>query len=304
MISEIINANISKTEKIKMLLELGKTRKEVAELLNVGYGFVQNVYAKLYPNRISTRERTNLIFKEKFGVEIEAYGIPINTLRVALTEAGINCESERYNHTTRGYWKIVSDGSLVGQNAFEVVSPILKGEEGLLELEKVCEVLKAKRARINKTCGLHIHFNARDWELNQWKNLLINYSLVEEHMDKLMPESRKANNNNYCKGFQNINNLRSRIENCTDLQGIDQIFNSRYYKINVQSFWRHGSVEFRHHSGTIEFRKIKNWIKILAILSKKSKNFTFSNGSLLEFQRLFPSDLIDYMIERENELAA
>ena len=45
-------------------------------------------------------------FNRKFGIEIEAYGVPMGRVAEALTAAGINCYSESYNHTSRGHWKV------------------------------------------------------------------------------------------------------------------------------------------------------------------------------------------------------
>ncbi len=47
-IQNILDRMTTKTNKIKMLLELGMTRKQVAEAMGIGYGFVQNVYASVY----------------------------------------------------------------------------------------------------------------------------------------------------------------------------------------------------------------------------------------------------------------
>ena len=47
-IQRILEQATTKTNKIKMLLQLGMTRKQVAEAMGVGYGFVQNVYASVY----------------------------------------------------------------------------------------------------------------------------------------------------------------------------------------------------------------------------------------------------------------
>lgn len=177
--TEILNSQRTKTDKIRLLLELGLTRKEVANILNIGYGFVQNVFAKTYPDRIQSRrvvigDSMSFIFNRNFGVEIEAYGISRATLAKELRREGINVAVEGYNHDTREHWKLVTDGSLRGENTFELVSPILKGEEGLEELKKVCKVLKAKGAKVNKTCGLHIHFDATDYNLDNWKNIYQN----------------------------------------------------------------------------------------------------------------------------------
>ena len=79
--NEILQQQATKTAKIQMLLALGMSRKEVATLLGIGYGFVQNVYAKAYPERIRSRviEQVltgfNFEFTRSFGVELEMFGI-------------------------------------------------------------------------------------------------------------------------------------------------------------------------------------------------------------------------------------
>ena len=158
----ILNQPGTKTEKIQKLLALGLSRKEVATLMGVGYGFVQNVFAATYPDRVRSRRvidaviaEFNFRFTRTFGVELELFGIERSRLVAGLREAGIEVQDEYYNHTTRAYWKIVGDGSVRGDHALELVSPVLKGDEGMAELKKVCEVLKALNGRINATCGTH-----------------------------------------------------------------------------------------------------------------------------------------------------
>jgi len=57
-IQNILEQTGTKTSKIKMLLQLGMTRKQVAEAMGVGYGFVQNVYApeKIPLGRVFVRQ--------------------------------------------------------------------------------------------------------------------------------------------------------------------------------------------------------------------------------------------------------
>jgi hypothetical protein len=151
--AQILNSNETKTRKMQMLFELGFTRRQVADFLGVGYGFAQNVFASTYPDRIRRRNPLggssvfNFTFNRDFGIEIEAFGVNPATLERKLNEAGIETRYEGYNHTTRTYWKIVTDSSLNGHDTFELVSPILNGENGLEQLEKVCRVLKANNVK-------------------------------------------------------------------------------------------------------------------------------------------------------------
>ena len=56
---------------------------------------------------------------------------------------------EGYNHTTRPYWKIVTDAS-VSHEGLEIVSPVLKGQDGLNQLEKVLKALNQVELRLTK----------------------------------------------------------------------------------------------------------------------------------------------------------
>jgi hypothetical protein len=44
--------------------------------------------------------------------------------------------------------------------------------------------------------------------------------------------------------------------------------------LNSHSYWRHGTIEFRLHSGTLDADKIINWLIITQKMILKAKNFT------------------------------
>ncbi|MGM9509524.1 amidoligase family protein [Larkinella sp. GY13] len=308
---EILNNNsLTKTEKIRQLLALGLTRREVADLTGGNYGFVQNVFARYWPERVQSRiqraaERATAFtfpaFDRRFGVEIEAYNVDRHVLANALSAAGISVEVEGYNHTTRRHWKIVTDASLNGQQAFELVSPILEGQAGLDEVKTVCRVLKQKNAYINRSCGLHVHFDASGMGLEQLKNMIVNYANYERVIDRFMPQSRR--DNYYCKS---VRTLASRVEIARTINGLVSLQGDRYEKVNLQSYSRHRTVEFRQHSGTIEFSKISNWILFLHNLVEMSKTQridqqTANEASLQAFQQ---PEIVTYIHNRISELAA
>ena len=131
----------TKTSKIRKLLLLGLTHREIANLVTRGNrGFVWNVYKRMRDEGLivsagtptaTTTPELDYSFRRKFGVEIEAYNCTCQRLVRELTEAGIEVASERYNHDLRPHWKLVTDSSLNGNDTFELVSPILEGEDGL-----------------------------------------------------------------------------------------------------------------------------------------------------------------------------
>jgi hypothetical protein len=305
--TDIINSSLNKTEKIKKLLDLGLTRKEIAQLLNIGYGFVQNVYAKHIGVSRNNQRAGQLL--GKYGIEIEAFfhnGTSKRDLANALQQAGVNCTTEGYNHITRQHWKIVTDNSIKSNRyrnieAFEIVSPVLQGEAGLNELQKVCEVLARLGAELNRSTGLHIHLDAEGFDLQTWKNLFWNYAQYEIAIDAFMPRSRRVNNNAYC---QSVNNgqLLAKIESKTTIQDLANCVGTRYYKINAQAYLRHKSVEFRHHSGTIEFAKIKNWLYFLHHLVRFSQTQRTQNSNLTAMAEFAPAEIITFYQQRTEEL--
>lgn len=200
-----------------------------------------------------------------YGIEIECLLPPGTTyaqVAAAITAAGVDCREERYNHDTRAHWKVISDGSLSGfpRIGAEVVAPPLSGEAGLEELRIVLDTLKTLNASVNKSCGLHIHIDARNQSPEFFGRLAALYARHERIIDAFLPASRRANSNQYCWSIasapiERLLGARGATATAQLLHGA-----SRYVKLNFTSFWRHGTVEFRHHSGTIEFDKARNWL--------------------------------------------
>lgn len=303
-IQEILNQQTTKTHKIQQLIQLGLTRKRIAELVTRGnYGFVQNVYAKMRAqgllNHLSTLI-TVAAFTRRFGVEFEAYNVEEEVLCQAMNRAGINCRHEGYNHNDHTtHWKIVYDGSLSGNNTFELVSPILQGEAGIRELEKVCRVLNECNAKVNKTCGTHVHMDAQGMEMQTWKNIYKNYARLENVIDSFMPRSRR--NNTYCQSLKRISDLEMKIDQARNLGDIETIFGSRYYKINPKSYARHNTCEFRQHSGTVEFIKISTWVRFLNNLIDFSKNNLVTNATLDGLRAFNDEAIVNYFKERTHK---
>ena len=209
-----------------------------------------------------------------FGVEIECL-IPANTLAGAsmrdtgiglaqvLSDAGTPCYFAGYTHAQTGSWKVVTDGSISGPAGYvglEIVSPPLS-DAGLAQVEQVCQTLIAQGARVNKSCGLHVHIGARTLSLNAMKNLAWLYHDYEESIDGLLPPSRRANNAYYARSVKATLN-KEVLDAARDVQGIIRAINygQRFCKLNFAAYLRHGTVEFRQHSGTVDPNKVTKWI--------------------------------------------
>lgn len=227
-----------------------------------------------------------------FGVEIEFIG---NRYAVAqeIKATGLRCEIEGYNHCTRSHWKIVSDSSVhatgrqsgsgrQGRSGWELVSPILKGQDGLEQIKKVCQAMKQAGATVNVTCGLHVHHDARDFNVNTFKNIVKIYARFETTIDTLVAPSRRGNENTYCQTLQRVN--MDRLLKQTSIDGIRYTYGSRYLKLNLDAYITHGTVEFRQHQGTIDAEKIINWIKLTQAIVERAVARGVGKGTTTDWE--------------------
>ncbi|WP_165768280.1 amidoligase family protein [Hymenobacter amundsenii] len=309
----------TKTWKMQQLFALGLSRREVATLMSVGYGFAQNVYAAW----VATRATRALVtpaaapalaafqparFTRTFGVEIEAYGVPRATLLAELRAQGLEAEAEGYNHAARPHWKIVSDGSVSGADAFELVSPVLQGCDGLDDLARACRALRNCGARVNRSCGLHVHFGARDLSIEHLRQVFRNYLVLEPTIDRLMPASRRGSNNTYCQSLRRGRALATAeraILAATTTQELSTAANAgnRYHKVNMQSFFRHGTVEFRQHSASTDFEKISFWVKLLNnLIDYSAQRLVTPSLPVAEFTTFNQRDIATYYTRRQAAL--
>jgi hypothetical protein len=212
----------------------------------------------------------------KFGIEIEAYGVAMGDVATALRAAGIAAQVETYNHNVSTGWKLVTDGSLAGlDRAFELVSPVLEGAEGVAQVAKVGEVLKALGAKVNKQCGLHVHVDARTLNVKQVGNVVKMFAKYEANFDALMPASRR--DNRFCKSVLvrgNIDSTFDAVDRATTIDTLRREVNQydRYRKLNLESLVRHGTIEFRQHAGTVEGEKMVEWVKLVTAFVTDAAN--------------------------------
>ena len=188
----------------------------------------------------------------KFGVELELVEITREQAVRALTGVGIAVREEGYNHETRRHWKIVSDSSVRG--GFEVVSPVLQGEAGLDEVRKATTALDDMGATANRSCGYHVHLDAEGLTASDIRAIVTRYADHESEIDAFMPPSRRGNSNTYCSSVVQL--ARSeRFQNAGTIRDLVNAQGGRYFKVNLQSYYVHKTIEFRQHSGTINAAK-------------------------------------------------
>ena len=172
----------------------------------------------------------------RFGVELETAECPGHTKLNGKTSYG-----SKY------------DGSISGM---EFVSPILQGDQGLWATRGLCTRAKHMGFRVDDDCGYHLHLDVTNNTDLQIRHIASAYAYTHRFWCQLV-KSYRAYDCNYCHpltwtGDRMATEYHFR-EFCRD--------QNRYCWMNLQSFVRHGTIEIRLHEGTLDSKRICNWIK-------------------------------------------
>jgi hypothetical protein len=218
-----------------------------------------------------------------FGVELECFlpegGTQQQAAAAVAQRLGAPCNVQAYGHSVPSNWKVVTDGSLGDYvRGVEFVSPILRGEDGLAQVEKVCRALTDFGCTVNKKCGFHVHVGVGAPELRFFKNLVRLYAMYEPVLDSVLPPSRRASTNAFCRSMTSA--LPAAIEAATSLNSLMMAIGNagRYYKLNLAAYARHRTVEFRQHSGTLDAVKARNWTVLCLRMVAKAMDTSLSLG--------------------------
>lgn len=218
-----------------------------------------------------------------FGIEIEAFNATREAVAAALQVEGLIVRPACYSAVDANSWLVKTDASIQGVDGFELVSPPLTD---LADVAKACRALNAVNAKVNKSTGLHVHCGAADLKIADWKNMVKRYRNNEVAIDSVMPRSRRENNARYVQSILNLTD--DLIDRATTIRQLGDLMRTRYLKLNVQSFIKHGTVEFRQHSGTVEFSKISKWVEFCL-------NFVESSKVKTKTSRIKPEMVIEFV---------
>ena len=200
-----------------------------------------------------------------FGVEFEIINASCNDAERIMTAAGYQLSNTGYTHSVLPVWKVVTDASLTSRTSnCEVVSPVLRGSDGLNEIRTVAKVLRDAGASINNSCGMHIHIGVDGLISNEQQAHVIKaHQQWSYAFDALLVESRI--NGQWAKKIDRASalDIAEEWEGHTDLRnGGSYVTDNRYrYRaLNLAAFAKYGTFEFRAHQGSLNGLNATAWI--------------------------------------------
>ena len=247
-----------------------------------------------------------------FGVEIEFYGLdyyilppdngiikPYNIHSKAKDGRDFAqlLQDQKLNlGTDKDCWHLEEDSSIVHRGGVELVSPILRGFEGLVEAYLFFQLLSEIRGvKIDESCGFHVHHgvDAEHYKCSNLKALVRIVHAMEEYLYLLIAEGRVSRDTcrpmdldikdflelrdceDECKrdGCQ-IKRLWYSIENRydADCKRAERYDMTRYHGLNLHSFWYRSTVEFRYHCAVLQkIDEAMQWIIFTQFLVELSE---------------------------------
>ena len=249
-----------------------------------------------------------------FGVEIEMTGVTREEAARALADY-FGTTPRYYGHTYDSWivqdpagkkWKLMSDSS---------IHPECQSEDGYLQLEKYSEKgkrykvemvtpkltyddlprlqecmrrVKAIGAKVNGSCGLHVHVDASNHNRQSLKNLIgIMYSKEDLLFKALQVNEGRASA--WCQKVREPMLREARTlsaEETPDLTRLEDIWyegfededqsrrdhynKSRYYALNLHSVFYRGTVEWRCFNSTLDPAKAAAYVHLCLAMSAQA----------------------------------
>lgn len=190
------------------------------------------------------------------------FGIELETIAPdrAVLEGGLRIGS--YHHGFQvpylpAGWTAERDGSINdrGGHACEIVSPILRGAEGLAQVVEVVRTLADRGHRVNASCGVHVHVGwQRDLPAEALARLITIVAYVERGLYAITGTKRRETCR-YCGGLRKYGN---------DKAAKPALDRDRYHALNLTNLARgtRETVEFRVFPGSLNATKILGWIQV------------------------------------------
>ena len=245
-----------------------------------------------------------------FGVEVEMTGITRRQAADALAAyfdttpqyLGTHYDTWGVTDPEGKVWKLMSDGSIrperktadgytsnfsrgmrSGEYRVEMVTPKLTYAE-LPKLQECIRQVRRAGAKVNGSCGIHVHVDAANHNRQSLKNLIgIMYS-KEDILFKALQVS-EARAMRWCQKVREPMLLQARTlssEETRDLTQLEQVWYegnvsstehynwTRYYALNLHSVFYRGTVEWRCFNSTLHAGKVAAYVNLCLAISAQA----------------------------------
>lgn len=234
---------------------------------------------------------------QNFGIEIEMTGISRATAARIIaghfgTQAmhiGGSYDTYTIRDNRNRQWKVVSDSSIRCQSssnrsagssyAVEFVSPICKYED-IETVQALIRKLRAGGAKVNDSCGIHIHVDASAHTPQTLRNIVNIIAAKEDLLYKALKV--QMHRESYCQKtdtrfLEELNHKRPRTMAAVEAMWYNghgsryvHYDSSRYHALNLHSVFSKGTIEFRMFNSTLHAGEVKSYIQLCLAISNQA----------------------------------
>lgn len=183
-----------------------------------------------------------------------------------MSDASIHCESRNNQRASASY-------------SVEVVSPICQYED-IETIQELVRKLRAGGARVNDSCGIHVHVDASTHTPKTLRNIVNIMASKEDLLYKALKVD--VDREHYCKKadtrfLDEMNHKRP-----TSLERLEEMWyngrsgrnihyhDSRYHALNLHSVFSKGTIEFRLFNSTLHAGEVKSYIQLCLAISHQA----------------------------------
>ena len=245
-----------------------------------------------------------------FGVEVEMTGITREEAAWVLTEyfgsearhTGGAYDTWSVKDPKKKTWKLMSDGSIEPERKIfggyeqlqknsdkgrrykvELVTPKLTYDQ-LPKLRDCIRLLQQAGAKVNSSCGIHVHVDAANHNRQSLKNLIGIMFSKEDILFKALQvnEARAAQ---WCKKVREPMLREARALSSDETKDLTELENiwyggdighsehynwTRYHALNLHSVFYRGTVEFRCFNSTLDPGRVAAYVNLCLAMSSQA----------------------------------
>lgn len=223
------------------------------------------------PDKNLYRESDELVCNDTcVGLEIEIEGVDRDNIR-------------RTGELDEFFWQVKGDNSLRGGVELVFSRPTKSANitHSLDQLEKMVSSLRENDISpvFSERTSIHVHLDVRDMETKDIIELIKLYMLFEGIIFEYVGSWRSKTS--YCRpligsNFEDVLHQFKDRENSYSFIDVAASYSDKYAALNSRSLSSFGSLEFRHHPGSLSKVDILEWINIIMSLKKYIEN----NGTI------------------------
>ena len=234
---------------------------------------------------------------QNFGIEIEMTGLTRSAAARIIagyfgtqaTHVGGVYDAYTIRDEQNRQWKVVRDTSIRYRDSrnreasrdysVEFVSPICQYED-IPVVQELVRKLRAGGARVNDSCGIHVHVDASAHTPQTLRNIVNIMAAKEDLLYKALQV--KVNRENYCRKadtrfLEELNHKRPKtMDKVEELwyNGMGGRYShyddSRYHALNLHSVFSKGTIEFRLFNSTLHAGEVKSYIQLCLAISHQA----------------------------------